>query len=450
MMSNNLKLSRYLKIREKNGFVAIFHELHPDPVYCKKDEWVRFEKEIAEHSDDNLFRMLHKRFLLVASDLDDTLEFEEASVHLEQKLNQPTILYLMMAQECNLACKYCPFSKTAEKYGRNTMLSEEDAFAGINLWKNHLDEVYDSNKQYFIVFYGGEPLLNKKVIKKVLQYVEELSCSGKLIDKNLNFAISTNGILFDHQMIELCKEYNILVTVGLDGPTAKYNDFRVDPIGQETFDETVLSIKSLVKNGIRTCASVSITPTNVDQIKNYGEFFEGLGVEKFGFNFLKGRLLLESIPFEEVKDFYLKASKGIIENAKLQRKKNFEFQMEKKIVAFETGDFFPIDCTCYGNQIVIQPNGQISNCPFFRSELGHVRSINPDFRIWDTRVVKEWRRRLPLYYKGFRDMDSKSLCGGGCAWSSYKLNGSFLAIDEASKIFTQEVFNELIWSRFSY
>lgn len=40
------------------------------------------------------------------------------------------------------------------------------------------------------------------------------------------------------------------------------------------------------------------------------------------------------------------------------------------------------------------------------------------------------------------------MCGGGCAWSSDELKGNPLATDDSSQIFSEEVLNELIWSRY--
>lgn len=113
--------------------------------------------------------------------------------------------------------------------------------------------------------------------------------------------------------------------------------------------------------------------------------------------------------------------------------------------AYHTGNYFPVDCTCYGNQLVIRPNGRISNCPFSGSDLGHVQTVHSRFRIAETDVVRDWRRRLPLVHKAFQDNDAKALCGPGCAWSARDL-GDLLAVDSALTSFSEEVFNDLIWS----
>jgi len=436
-----MQWSSYLRIRERDGIVALFHELHPDPIFCSWEQWESLNSGNIDGTKV-LVNSLRERKLIIDTTESDHHEFSVVSADLECKLNQPTILYLMTAQGCNFACKYCPVPETAKKYGES-FLSEEDAFAGIDLWQEHLKDVYDPNLDYYVIFYGGEPLLNKETIRASVGYIKIKKDAGEL-PANLNIMIATNGVLIDDQIIALCKEHGIMVAVGLDGPKSVNDMLKVDIAGNGTFDRIVSKIRSLVLNGVRTFASVSITPFNIDQIAEYSEFFRELGVEKFGFNFLKGQLLLDLVGRDNLEGYYRKASRGIIENTRRHNTPGFEYQMEKKQVAFDGKNFFPVDCTCYGNQLVIQPDGQISNCPFFKSRLGHVRKTDKGFRIWNQPIVKEWRKRLPLYHDG----EAKALCGGGCAWSTSEIKGDPLAVDDSSRILAEEVLNELIWSRY--
>lgn len=424
--------------------IAIFHELHPVPFYCSSEQWNGFVANVSGEAE-MLTRELRQRKLVVDSPEDDQKEFELVAAKLEKKLSQPTVLYLMTAQGCNFSCKYCPIPEMAKRYGES-MLSVDDAIAGIDLWREHLKSAYDPSLQYFIIFYGGEPLLNKETINASLAYVKELKDKGDL-PPEVNVLISTNGALFDDETVALCKEHGVMVAIGIDGPKSANDTLRVDLDGFGTFDRIATTINLLVENDIRTFASVSITPHNIDQISEYSAFFEGLGIEQFGFNFLKGRQLLELVGKEGLEEYHLKASAGVIENSHRQKKGRSEYQMEKKLVAFNSEDFFPVDCTCYGNQLVIQPDGQISNCPFSKTWLGQVRDVGNDFRICDQAIVKEWRKRLPLYHPDFQDVAAKAICGGGCAWSSNELKGDPLAVDDSSRIFSEEVFNELIWSK---
>lgn len=433
--------SQYLRTKERDGIVAVFHELHPEPVYCPNEQWKSFLVRVNNDAE-SFIGDLKKRKLIIESAEEDARELERVAFELEYRLNQPTILYLMTAGGCNFGCGYCPITETLKKQG-DLLLSKEDAIAGIDLWQKHLKEAHDSDLQYFVIFYGGEPLLNKETIKASLAYLK-MKMQRCDIPSGINLMIATNGILADNELIAMCKDYGIMVAVGLDGPKEMNDILRIDSDGMGTFERTIESIKQFVRNGIRTFASVTITPFNIDRLPEFSSFFRELGVEKFGFNFLKGRGLMKLVEKDDLKNYYKKASRGIIENAKKQDSLYFEYQMEKKQKAFDSGAFYPVDCTCYGNQIVIQPDGQVSNCPFYKANLGHVRSVVGNFRIWNQEIVKEWRKRLPVYHTG----EAKALSGGGCAWSSIELKDDLFAVDESSKIFSEEVLNELIWSKY--
>lgn len=436
--------SRYLRVRRKSGLVALFHEFHPDPLYLHEGQWEKFTTGSMEDIPREILNELMAKKLTVNSADDDDLEYQLVSAKLMKKLNQPAILYLMLSQRCNFDCRYCP-SKASLSYAEKS-LSREDAIAGVDLWLEHLRDVADPSIDYYVIFYGGEPLLNRGVMEEVLVYLKSLRETGNLPITRLNLMVTTNGSLVDDSFLSMCRDYGLLVAVGLDGPSEINDIYRPDAEGRSTFERTVTAIRSLVSKGVKTFASATITPQTIDQIENYSQFFGELGIEKFGLNFLKGKALLETVGANGLDQYYHQAAQAVMSNAR----HHGDYQIEKKTEAFTAQDFFPVDCTCYGNQLVILANGQVSNCPFAREELGAVRELLPDFRIWDTAIVTEWRKRLPLYHSGFREDDFKSLCGAGCAWGCRELTGDHMEIDESSRVFTQEVFNELIWSKFRF
>lgn len=437
-------LSQYLRVREKDGFVAVFHELHPDPVYASKQIWNEFIEGSLDQGH-KLVSSLKDRKLIIQCPADDEADFASVASKLEQKLDQPTILYLMTAQGCNFSCGYCPVPAIAKKYG-DSRLSIENAFAGIDLWLEHVKES-DPAAPYYVIFYGGEPLLNKEVIFACLDQLSALRKQGRL-PENTSLMIATNGLLIDEAMVDVCKRHDVMVAVGIDGPKRQNDTLKVDVDGDGTFERIVRAIRLLVRGGVNTCASATITPYNIDSLDQYAAFFTELGIKKFGFNFMRGHALLELMQVHELETYYHKASRGIITNYKGRGTGAAEYQMEKKIEAFARQDYFPVDCTCYGNQLVVQPDGQISNCPFFKSNLGRVREVGKGFRISKQPIVREWRQRLPLTSPDFMKNDAKALCGAGCAWGCSELNGTPLAVDDSSRIFSEEVFNDLIWSKF--
>ena len=433
--------SRYLGTKIRSGIVALFHELHPDPIFCTTDKWKDVQEGGFLENDEFISQMVSRKLIIDTAIVDDQ-EFRAAEEKLLKKFSDPTILYLMTAQDCNFSCAYCPVPSIAKKYGKS-VLSNADAFAGIDLWQEHIQDAYNPNTEYFVIFYGGEPLLNKPVIKASLEYLEAKRAVGEL-PANIRYMIATNGSLVDAEIVGLCQEYGVSVGVGLDGSASVNDMLKRYANGGGTYNMIVAAIKQLVSAGIVVHVSMSITPFNMDQIDHHANLLAELGVSGFGLNFLKGRLLVELVGTEGLQDYYVRAAQAVIKNARNSTAPGFEYQFAKKLSAFETGNFFPVDCTCYGNQLVIQPDGEISNCPFEKTMLGQVGKVGLDFRIWNQPIVRQWRTRLPLYHPG----DAKALYGGGCACGTRGIKGDALAVDDSARIFAEEALDELIWRRY--
>ncbi|MDO8650458.1 MAG: radical SAM protein [Candidatus Berkelbacteria bacterium] len=367
---------------------------------------------------------------------------------LKRQLARPTILYLMMAQHCNFECTYCPIPELAKKYGPR-LLTIRDAKAGIDLWAKQLRGWEDDGDEFFAIFYGGEPLLNKKTLRSAATYIRQLQQIGKLPRERIRLLLSTNGSLLDAEMARFCRDEEIAVVVGIDGIDGTNDLTRVDRLGQSTFARIKEAFVLLSDHGVPSFASVTVTPGNLDELGELSSFLRSVGVEKVGLNFLKGRALVQMLGGESPESFYRRSSRVMIQLFLSLSEPSFEYQIEKKRLAFCEGRFFPPDCTCYGNQVVIQADGRVTNCPFHRHDQGHVRALPADFRIAETQIVQNWQKRILDLEGSNRSFHGQALSGGGCAWSSLEQNGNCLAPDLASQIFTEEVFDELIWTSYT-
>jgi uncharacterized protein len=358
---------------------------------------------------------------------------------LERELSIASILYLVLTKDCNYACKYCPFSAILEKEKKKTM-TPEIARKGINLWVEHIKDRQE-HKDYSIILYGGEPLLVSDLLEYILGYIKELQ-TIKLLP-SLSVMLDTNGSLLSEELVLFLRKNNVKVTVGCDGPEEINDLYRVDRNGKGTFKKTKEAIDLLVKSEVETFASVSITPESIPRIDDIVSFFQNIGVRKIGFNILRGKLLLSVHPEIDLERYYNEAAEAIIKNFLEREDKTFEYQMQKRVDIFYGRQPLSVDCGGYGNQLVIQPDGGISNCPFLTRTLGNLDYLEKDFRIWNVSTVKRWRERLPLYNPECKNCPAKKICGGGCAWNALQMTGSLLNRDKAICIFNKKVFEFL-------
>lgn len=106
---------------------------------------------------------------------------------------------LIITHKCNLNCKYCPTIKINESM--NWYIAKKS----IDLL-NRLK----SNDKYRIKFFGGEPLLEFDLIKKIVKY-------NKNSNKIFRYELTTNGILLTERKIEFFKKNNFELNVSIDG-----------------------------------------------------------------------------------------------------------------------------------------------------------------------------------------------------------------------------------------
>jgi len=443
--------SRFLRILVRDELIVLFHQLHLEPVYLLKQVWHDFSKQVitGKLSDqmNDFMQELIARKLFINDESIDERELHKARMNTLQVLNRPTILYLMMAQGCNFACTYCPIPVLAKQYGES-LLSFEDAVAGINLWQKHIKDQPKDDEPYFLIFYGGEPLLNQRVLEQLLPYISSKQSAGQLPEK-LNLMLCTNGSLINKRLSKLFAQYKVMVSIGIDGPQDHNDRVRITTDGKSTFTEIEQAIKLLVNNGICVVASVTITPMNIYQLAKYPAFLRNLGISQFGFNLMRGKALSHELNGVSIEEYCQMAARGVVQGLSgiTKDERCFEYQLEKKLTALHNSLPFSVDCTCYGNQLVIQADGQVTNCPFLRIEQGHVQKLPDSFRIGQTKTVEAWRNHLPLFNDSIlKNEQDGVLDGGGCVWSSLELYGNITSRDIANSMFTKEVTHELIWT----
>jgi uncharacterized protein len=160
--------------------------------------------------------------------------------NLEQLLRSSlSMLQLETTEKCNLRCGYCVYSgqlPDVRQHSKSTM-SIDIAFRAIDyLAQNSVD-----NDEISITFYGGEPLINFKLIKQSVEY------SIKKFDtKELYFSMTTNATLLTKEIAEfLARTKNFTVVVSCDGPQEIHDKYRKNTAGEGSFKLTMQGLRNL-------------------------------------------------------------------------------------------------------------------------------------------------------------------------------------------------------------
>ena len=107
---------------------------------------------------------------------------------IEKFLEQPSLvkaLCLHIAHDCNLRCKYC-FAEEGEYHGRRCLMSYETGKKALDF----LVANSGARKNLEVDFFGGEPLMNFKVVKDLVRYGRSIE---KENNKRFRFTLTTNG-----------------------------------------------------------------------------------------------------------------------------------------------------------------------------------------------------------------------------------------------------------------
>ena len=154
-------------------------------------------------------------------------------------------LCLHVAHTCNLNCSYC-FASQGNYHGERAIMSLEVGKRALDF----LIENSGTRHNLEVDFFGGEPLLNLDMIKKLVAYARGLE---KIHNKNFRFTLTTNGVLVDDDLIDFCNKEMSNVVLSLDGRKEVHDRYRVDYSGKGSWDKIVPKFQRFVeKRGDRS------------------------------------------------------------------------------------------------------------------------------------------------------------------------------------------------------
>ncbi|MDR2530071.1 MAG: thioether cross-link-forming SCIFF peptide maturase [Oscillospiraceae bacterium] len=125
-------------------------------------------------------------------------------------------LCLNVSHACNLTCEYC-FAHQA---------TDEDSLMSVDVGVAAIDFLIRNSgtrRNLEVDFFGGEPLLNLDVVKRVVAYAREAERNR---GKNFRFTLTTNGLLLDDAFAEFANAELANVVLSLDGRREVHDRFR--------------------------------------------------------------------------------------------------------------------------------------------------------------------------------------------------------------------------------
>jgi uncharacterized protein len=151
------------------------------------------------------------------------------------RLNRTLNIKLVMGLDCNLACRYC-FEGTRK--GRH-YLSKETADQFVEFVRKKITG-HRRIEELQITFYGGEPLMSRKLIIYIAGRLKRLARSAGIA---FSFYLVSNGTLLTKETVSVMKRLGLKEAyVTIDGPENNHNIFRPYKSGRGSFGKIVKNI----------------------------------------------------------------------------------------------------------------------------------------------------------------------------------------------------------------
>ena len=330
-------------------------------------------------------------------------------------------LCLHVAHTCNLNCEYC-FASQGKYHGERALMPFEVGKRALDF----LIENSGSRHNLEVDFFGGEPLMNFEVVKKLVKYARE---QEKLHNKNFRFTLTTNGLLIDDDVIAFVNKEMSNVVLSLDGRKEVHDSLRKTISGQGSYDIIIPKFKKLVKarGGKNYYIRGTFTHNNIDFLKDI------LHMADLGFTELSMEpvvcapdepyaLTEEDLPI--LKEQYELLAKEMIKRD--SENKGFTFYHYMLDLTHGPCIYKRISgCGSGTEYLAVTPWGDLYPCHQFvgdeKFKLGDIYN-----GIVNTKVRDEFKLCNAYARPECKDCWAKLYCSGGCAANSYHATGNIL------------------------
>ncbi|MGG2469299.1 radical SAM protein [Paraclostridium bifermentans] len=175
---------------------------------------------------------------------------------------------IFLTRDCNLDCKYCYEGDKSSDY-----MSIETADKVINFIDGRVKNIpYLKKNKINIVLYGGEPLLNHKVLDYI---VNKLDIKNEY---NANFDMTTNGTIMNSTILNTLKKIDS-VSVSIDGGVDIHNKNRIFKSNKGTFNVVKETIEKMISEGISIRARGTYNPQTCKYLYDSVDAISNLGVD---------------------------------------------------------------------------------------------------------------------------------------------------------------------------
>jgi uncharacterized protein len=343
--------------------------------------------------------------------------------------HRPKRIQLFVSQSCNMQCSYC--------YAQENGSNKRKCLMDFNTAKKTIDYLIKSSNgrpHLFVMFTGGEPLLNFGVIQETVEYCKKV---GPPKGIKFSFQISTNGSYLNEEIQDFIVENNIEVHVSFNADVSSYIE-RCNSPANGDFDLLLSNVRMLQNKYLSKGRSLVFIRANVldgksDVISMHRRFLE------VGFKRVRIASLLKNsgtcsdgITFtdyateqmREAGECYIKQWLETFSPENQSSNPDIEKIIERGLdVLSKTRPFALIGCGIGRNCNSVDATGNIYPCHRYvgieKFIIGHI-----DNGLDDVVLTSYYHQALRHRMKKCKKCWARFHCGGGCQWLNERLTDS--------------------------
>lgn len=325
---------------------------------------------------------------------------------------------IYLTDGCNLNCKYC--------YEKNMHKNNEIPFEYI---KGIVDDEINSKSQFSILtFYGGEPLLKKKLIYETDKYINAQKHSTKFL-----YNMTTNGTLIDDEFVSFFDDNKFIsLSLSIDGTEKSHNENRKTLGTKDTFEVVKENAKKLISKSDIVVAVPVVSKSNACRIyENLIELLD-IGFKRINFQF-DFTANWEDEDLEIIKREFSKVAEKYIE-AMREEKEFHLLQIDEKIRSYiddsmDCND----DCSVGVRGANLGTDGNIYPCMQFM--------YDERYKIGDYKTGIDKKRQIKVHNELKREMDECKECDlkKRCNHTCSCLNKAYTGSPTTTSPFTCEI-----------
>jgi uncharacterized protein len=329
----------------------------------------------------------------------------------DSPLSSPPLraLSLAIAQKCNLGCTYC-YAQQGEFGGVAKNMELADALRAVEL----LVGTVEPGARLNLAFLGGEPLVNRKVLRAATLRALELA-GGR--GAKIGFSITTNGTLLSEDDGRFFEEHGFAVTISVDGPRETHDALRPFKSGRGSFDAIMKRVEPLLKmqQRMQVTARVTVTPRNLS-LRRTLDTFIAAGFHSVGFSPMlsapTGEGEMQSEDLELMLGEMINCGREFERASRSGRRYPFA-NMVNAMREIHRGTHRPYPCGAGAGYLGVSAEGELAACHrFVGDQEGAMGSLDDGI---DRSRQADWLNARHVHrQEPCQSCWARYLCGGGC------------------------------------